>query len=166
MTLAWFVAAVVALALIASLIKKAGKPSGQRTATVRRPARQTAKAPPPADAFVWPALECFDFPIAGESNYQDVLAHLVSEGEHRFFTAALIPETDNPYDRSAVRVDINGLTVGHLSADSARSFRRRLGNKKLTGQTTTCGAKIYGGGTSNTGEAKSFGVWLDLKPFE
>lgn len=111
-------------------------------------------------------MESFDFPIVGESHYQEALARLVSEGEHRFFTAALIPETDNPYDRSAVRVDINGMTVGHLSAENARSFRRRLASKKLGGQTTTCGAKIYGGGSSDTGKEKSFGVWLDLKPFE
>jgi hypothetical protein len=38
-------------------------------------------------------------------------------------TAILTLENDNPYDRNAVRVDIDGLTVGHLSRSDARRFR-------------------------------------------
>lgn len=117
----------------------------------------------------WDGPGYFDFEIVGESNYQPALAALAgTHGERspdKECQAALIPEDDNRYDDKAVRVDINGLTVGYLSRDDARSFRRRLGAKRLTGQITHCAAVIVGGYRMKNGERASYGVKLDIKPF-
>lgn len=111
-----------------------------------------------------------EFEVVGESNYQTALAKLA--GDHGpqspdlKATAKLIPENDNPHDSSAVRVEIEGHTVGYLSRDDARGFRRRLGSKKLSGQITSCGAMIMGGFIDRNGKRASYGVVLDMKPFE
>ena len=85
----------------------------------------------------------------------------MSEKEYK---ALLIPDNGNKYDDKAVRVDIEGMTVGHLSREDARSFRRRLGAKKLTGQITSCKAIVCGGGVRN-GEKWKYGVSLNIKEF-
>lgn len=117
----------------------------------------------------WSDGGSFSFEIVGEANYQPTLRRLVgSENAARgdsLFTAKLVPENGNAYDDKAVGVYIGGQKVGHLSRQEARSFRRRLGAKKLTGCVTTCPATIFGGRVVD-GKTQSLGVWLDLKPFE
>jgi hypothetical protein len=125
----------------------------------------------PTAEFEWPYSGNFDFEIVGESYYQAALKNLVGDpdkhGTTGELTAHLIPEDQNPHDDKAVRVDINGYTVGYMSRDDARSFRRRLTNKKLTSKVTSCKAVILGGGIhTQTKQNLSYGVWLDLKPFE
>jgi hypothetical protein len=123
-------------------------------------------------AYHWPPHpgHHFDFEVVGESHYQRALARLA--GDHgddspRLETVAtLVPETNNRHDKSAVRVDIGGHTVGYLSREDARSFRRRLGRLKLSGQTTTCNAIIIGGFITGDGSRAHYGVALDMKPFE
>lgn len=117
--------------------------------------------------FVWPNPGQFNFAIVGESNYQHAINLIVSrQSEDRQIHAAhLIPEDENEYDDKAIRVDIDGRTVGYLSRDSARSFRRRLSKNKLSGKTTGCRAVIIGGHTLPSGKTASYGVWLDLKGF-
>lgn len=121
-------------------------------------------------AYEWPSLDEYEFEVVGESHYQDVLRHLAGEhgtssanAQHR---AILIPYDNNRYDDKAVAVAINGQLVGHLSREDARSFRRRLGQKGLSGQSTSCGALVVGGWVDRAGEKKSYGVKLDIKPFE
>lgn len=121
-------------------------------------------------AHAWPEPKNGDeCDVVGEAHYQTALCELAGDhGNHESmqqFTARLIPENDNPYDDKAVRVDIAGKTVGYFSRDDARSFRRRLVAKKLTGQTTTCGARITGGWLTKSGERASYGVRLLIKPF-
>lgn len=122
------------------------------------------------DAFSWPPLGEFDFEVVGESNYQSAIAEIAGqhgeEGATMECVAQLIPEDDNRYDPKAIAVRINGRMVGYLSREDARSFRRRLGQKGLTGRTTSCAACIVGGGTKRSGERLFYGVKLDIKPFE
>ena len=80
------------------------------------------------------------------------------------YIALLVPDDSNKYDDKAVRVDIEGSTVGHLSREDARSFRRRLGAKRLSGQITSCRAIICGGGVRD-GEKCKYGVYLNIKEF-
>jgi hypothetical protein len=69
----------------------------------------------------------FAVKVVGESFYNYNLRELCGPAEDhmRQFakTAILTLENDNPYDRNAVRVDIDGLTVGHLSRSDATRFR-------------------------------------------
>jgi hypothetical protein len=136
-----------------------------------RAAAAPAEAVTPTGAeFAWPALNQFEFEIVGESHYQSVLDALCGGWKNPAVdgigTACLVPEDTNPYDDKAVRVDMGAHTVGYLSRDDARKFRRRLAGKKLTGAITVCGAAITGGHTNRMGEKMHYGVTLDIKPFE
>lgn len=132
------------------------------------PAKPPKTAGPPAHE--WPRLDEFEFEVVGESFYQEAIRKIA--GEHGKESAnvetmaLLIPDENNPHDEKAVRIDINGMTVGHMSRQDARSFRRRLGAKKLGPVVTTCHALIVGGHTMRDGSKASNGVQLDIKPFE
>jgi len=126
--------------------------------------------------FRWSNGGNFNFAVVGESFYQKDLKVLAGEHEDKgcrvYGTAVLCPEDDNPHDNKAVAVYIKtaenqpGRQVGHLSRQDARSFRRRLGTKKLTGKATLCDAVIVGGRVNKKGIRQSYGVWLDMKPFD
>lgn len=130
---------------------------------------------PSADYFSWPDIYQFDFDVVGESNYQEAIKQLAEENaippeaNSRYkigiMMAHLIPENDNPYDDKAIRIDIDGRTVGYLSRDNARSFRRRLSRKKISNQITTCMA-IFIGGEDLNDITRSYGVKLNIEPFE
>lgn len=108
----------------------------------------------------------FDLEVVGESHYQSNLETIcgprTTKGENRQVEATLILEDNNPHDKLAVRVEINGLAVGHLSRDVARSYReqlRRSGHPRAIG---TCQAKIKGGWQRKNGDKGHYGVWLDI----
>ena len=165
----WIVVALVACVFAWAYLRR--KPASKQPAA--RPG-SAAKARPAAtsagERFRWPALGGFNFEVVGESHYKPTFKRLA--GEHGSENAAadcvatLMPQDDNAYDKSAIQVSVDGEVVGYLSRDDARSFRRRLGSKGLTGQSTLCDAKVVGGRTTRGGEKLSYGIQLDLKPFE
>lgn len=108
----------------------------------------------------------FDFDIVGESFYQDNLMRIAggkSETNRRIITTAtIIPYDTNPHDPQAVRVEIEGLTVGHLTRDSAREYRRQLKQKGVENGIFTCSAVILGGWDRGNGDEGHFGVKLDI----
>lgn len=110
----------------------------------------------------------FAVEVVGESYYTRALKTIMGDdiGSEVRRRALLIPETNNPHDRNAVRVDIDGETVGHLSRDDARVFRRRLSRLNLNGQMTTCDAVIGGGKPGFLWRTRPIGVRLNLKPFD
>jgi hypothetical protein len=142
-----------------------------RSGTQSDTQKQSIKTPSEPPLTHWESLNEFEFEIVGESFYQPALAALASPYDDSslgsaIFKAVLVPEDNNRYDKLAVRVDINGLNVGHLSKDDARSFRRRLSSRKKTGAVTSCDAIITGGFTKRDGSQAHFGVRLDIKPFD
>jgi len=127
----------------------------------------------PDNIFEWPPTNEFQFDIVGESYYQGALEKLFKESKPKendgvinTLDAHIVPDDLNPYDDKAVRIDIDQYTVGHLSRDDARSFRRRLGAKKLTGQITKCKTIITGGHILANNQKADFGISLDIKPFQ
>src|SRR5205814_10639045 len=82
--------------------------------------------------------------VVGESFYEENLRSLCGPAtDHmRQFakTAILTLESDNPYDRNAVIVDVDGLTVGHLSRAAAVWFRSRFGG--MSGSRFECDAVL------------------------
>lgn len=108
----------------------------------------------------------FETEVVGESNYQPALEFVCGgrtphSAEH-YCEAALCLEDQNTFDNQAVRIDINGRTVGYLSRRTAREYRQRLveaGHPRLDGR---CKAVVRGGRISKSGELSYFGVWLDL----
>jgi hypothetical protein len=118
--------------------------------------------------FEWPNTGHYDFEIVGETYYQSAIEKLAEQNDEpvyeKDYKALLVPDDGNKDDDNAVRVDIEGMTVGHLSKEDASSFRRRLGAKKLAGKITSCKAIICGGGVRN-GVKCSYGVYLNIKEF-
>jgi hypothetical protein len=68
----------------------------------------------------------FSINIVGESHYQDALNELCGgktrDGHDIIVKAELIHEDDNPFDDKAIRIDINGMTVGYFSKKIAREY--------------------------------------------
>ncbi|WP_395706830.1 hypothetical protein [Casimicrobium huifangae] len=99
----------------------------------------------------------FAFEIVGEASYQRALRKIAGEGKVRHeCTAIIYLEDENPHDNKAVRVDIDGHTVGYFSRADARRYRKQIA--KHGPITSECDALILGGGKGKP----SLGVWLDL----
>lgn len=108
----------------------------------------------------------YEFNIVGESHYQAALESLCGgrseESARKDTEAYLYLENNNKYDSLAVRVDIEGNTVGYLSKQDARSYRMQLenlGHRNLVG---ICSAIIVGGWHRSNSDSGHFGVKLDL----
>ncbi len=108
----------------------------------------------------------FALQIVGESHYQDALEEIcgprTEDGEDRIVDAQLIPENDNPHDPLAVRIDIDGRTVGYLSRAHAREYRQHLEEAGLAGTAAFCQARIRGGWDRGPDDQGFYGVFLDL----
>lgn len=130
----------------------------------------TADAPAPEPAFDWPEIGGFEVEVTGESHYQGALQAIAGahgdDAAELETKALLVPDDANPYDNKAVKVLVQGRQVGHLSREDARSYRRRLAAKKQGMVAAQCGALVMGGFIGRDGKRASYGVRLDLKPFE
>jgi HIRAN domain len=109
----------------------------------------------------FPGNKRFDVKVVGESFYQENLFRLCGPAAStmRQFPkrAVLALETNNPRDKNAVRVDIDGLTVGHLSREDAVWFREMCGAPN--GSCLACDAVII----ALRGNARpDYGVRLDV----
>jgi len=108
----------------------------------------------------------FDLEVVGESNYQKHLKKLCGgyskEGSKTEVIAKLIFENNNPHDNQAIRVDIEGKTVGYLSREDARIYRKRIRKAGYDEITILCNGKIFGGKKLGLLRKTNFGVWLDL----
>lgn len=117
-----------------------------------------------------------DFPypteIVGENSYQKNIRDVVmykdmvdsDDMEHRDtqLTATLILEDNNKYDPgNAVRVEIDGKTVGYLSKEDAFTYRKSLAKKELTNVVAMCPAVAFGK-REEEGKMMKFGIWLGM----
>ena len=104
--------------------------------------------------------------VVGEASYQSALESLCGgrseDSQRKFVRAALIYENKNPYDSKAVRVDIKGKAVGHLSRKNAREYRKVMTAAGYRGLIATCPAVIVGGWDRSGEDTGYFGVKLDL----
>jgi len=91
----------------------------------------------------------YAFDIVGESKYQDALESICGGRTHeaadKYVEATLYQENSNVHDSQAVRVDIEGKTVGYLSRDDARAYRKQLDALGRGPLVAVCKAKIVGG---------------------
>jgi hypothetical protein len=108
----------------------------------------------------------FSIEIVGKSHYQYALNEICGgktyDGHDKIITAELIHEDDNPFDDKAIRIDINGMTVGHFSRKIAREYRSRIAEAGYPGVTAFCNAKIVGGWKRGKKDEGHYGVRLDL----
>ncbi|MGE4338001.1 MAG: HIRAN domain-containing protein, partial [Pigmentiphaga sp.] len=105
-------------------------------------------------------------PVVGESHYQRNLAALAGgktdESVELYGLASLVPEPANPYDRNAVRVEINGLQVGHLSREDAATYQGAARRGGFLRSVAGCSCVIVGGWDRGARGSGHFGVYLDL----
>jgi hypothetical protein len=103
----------------------------------------------------------FEFPIVGESHYQDNIERIAGKkterGVRHRCAAVLSPEPTNP--QRAIRIDVENRTVGYLSRDVAGNFLAALSSNGFTA--AVAGAVIVGGWDRGKGDVGSFGVKLD-----
>jgi len=108
----------------------------------------------------------YEFDIVGESHYQKNLSKITGgktvDGVQHRTHARIVMEDDNPYDKKAVRVDIEGRTVGHLAKADARHYRRQMKKLGHEDADAICDAMIIGGWKRSRKDTGSFGVKLDL----
>lgn len=106
------------------------------------------------------------FEVVGESHYRTNLKKLAGkhgdESINKECIATLIPENDNQYDKNAIRIDIEGLTVGYLSRHDAILFRELLKANNESDQITTCKAVITGGFKLENNKRADYGVFLSM----
>jgi hypothetical protein len=86
--------------------KVSPKPSPERASSTG----DTVKALKQEGRILFPAA------VAGESHYQANIRRVAAVGK----PVQLIPEPTNKYDRNAVRIDVDGLTIGYIPRDIAR----------------------------------------------
>lgn len=103
------------------------------------------------DWWQWPTLaQTGAQQVVGESNYQEALAAAVDR-HGRAVMAQLVTEPSNKYDRRAIRVDVDGRTVGYVPREDTEVFHPVLAS--LSGRVVTARAVVSGGGTGY-----SFGI--------
>lgn len=104
--------------------------------------------------------------VVGESHYQDNLLRIAGgrteDSAELKKTATLILDDGNPHDSNAVKVFIDGLAVGHLPRQLARTWRGSLRKQGLPVGNYTCDAMVVGGWSRGRGNTGHFGVRLDV----
>ncbi|HNB51327.1 MAG TPA: hypothetical protein PK530_05270 [Anaerolineales bacterium] len=102
--------------------------------------------------------------VQDEARYRENLAYLLerSEGAPQDLTARLILEEDKEIDTSAVRVEIEGQTVGHLSEAEAKLYRAKLVSLCLSEVIGTCAAHIRLEPREKEGTTTKYAVRLDI----
>ena len=126
-------------------------------------AEPTRSSAPIADL---PGPGTYSVEIVGESHYQEAIEAIcgrrTEESADLIVQAVLVHEDENPYDSQAIRVDIQGHTVGYLSRENARKYRRELSQAGHPGIAASCTARIVGGWDCGPDDRGYFGVRLDL----
>jgi hypothetical protein len=108
----------------------------------------------------------FEFDIVGESNYQPALRRIAGpkteDSKRHPCVATLVLEDENPHDNLAVRVDIDGETVGYMDRRMARQYRKELTRQGIKGYRLRAQALIVGGWNRGGDDQGHYGVKLDL----
>lgn len=108
----------------------------------------------------------FSLEVVGESfhraNLETICGQHGPEGVSQLADASLIIEDDNKFDRNAVRVDIQGMPVGHLSREDASMYRKLFDGMKIPHSVVLLVTANIRGGFLRDGEKADYGVWLDF----
>ena len=114
--------------------------------------------------------EDFKLPVVGNFHYQRAFEKIcgprTEKGENRVVAAVLILDNTNRYDNNAVRVQVEGKTVGYLSRSDASAFRTRLQHERVIAQNFTCKANIRGGRIRENEEPSMFDIYLDVHLYD
>lgn len=121
-----------------------------------------------------PQLKLYNLPtdgsygleIVGEFSFQNnlllICGRKTKNGHNKKTIAYLLLEDTNPVDKNAVRVDVEGKTVGYLARAVAIKYRDYLKQHGLNNIIGSCPAVVKGGWDRGNGDTGHFGVWLDF----
>jgi len=108
----------------------------------------------------------YDLEAIGESRRQKYLEALCGghsrKGSKQEVLAKLHYENGNPSDKNAIRVVVNGGTVGYLSPENASLYRKKIEKAGQDGIIVSCKARILGGNKVRLFKKTKFHVWIDL----
>lgn len=108
----------------------------------------------------------FSLEIIKESHYQQHLKKIcggyTKEGNEHSEVASLHYASKQSDDKNAIRVVMRNKTVGYLSPEDSKRYRKRLKRLKQEGIIIECNAKICGGTKLSMFNKTSFEIWLDL----
>ncbi|PPC04345.1 hypothetical protein SOI76_12015 [Acinetobacter pittii] len=97
--------------------------------------------------------------IVGEQSYQANLRKIAGPKQEKSkyveVMARVVSEPFNAYDKNAVKIEINGLTVGYLSRDDAKLLAGKVINKTVPA--------LINGGWLNSDSEGSYGVKLGIQ---
>lgn len=100
----------------------------------------------------------YNFDIVGEQSYQRNLKKIAGpkQEESKFHecTAQVTSESSNPYDKNAVKVEINGLLVGYLSKGNASQLAGKRIKKSIPA--------VINGGWKDADTEGNYGVKLAI----
>jgi hypothetical protein len=105
----------------------------------------------------------YDHSLVGVSHYHGNLARICRDrdsDEGKVVDAVLILDNSNAKDSNAVRVEVQGQTVGYLPPELARAYRRRLEEGAYLNVRGICRAKITSRMYRSIGE--DYVIRLDL----
>lgn len=104
--------------------------------------------------------------VAGERNYlanfERIFGKRDADGVDEEIDALLVLEPTNPYDSNAVRVEVDGLTLGYLSRHSAPAFRSMLRSRFGNADRAIASGIVRGGWYRGSDDQGDFGVTLDV----
>lgn len=110
-------------------------------------------------------LDYDEYEIVGESFYQVALEKhagpKTEKGVKKNCVVLLVCESNNKFDKNAVRVELAGDTVGHLSRADAVHLRNILKAEGLQGAKVSAHA-IVTGGWKRANDEGYFGIELDF----
>jgi len=103
--------------------------------------------------------------VAGTSYHQDALEAIAGghgvHGHDIEVMATLIPEPQNPHDRNAVAVRVDGRQVGHIARETAAEIQKLIIDaQRQHGVDICCRARIVGGWDDGEGDRGHFGMRL------
>jgi hypothetical protein len=96
------------------------------------------------DANGYPNIE-----VAGEAHREDEIIRAlgrspgIDEEIEENLTAQLVPEPDNPYDKKAISVRVNGQIVGYIERDQTAPYLNSIHRIAASGHTAITNARIW-----------------------
>lgn len=115
--------------------------------------------------YKWRPSGTYAIGVVGESHYVEALTSILGSKREVEATAVLIPY-HHPKDSNAVRVEIRGQVVGHISRDDAPVFRALLAKKHKALAASCCKAVVGGNVPRPDGSKGPIGVSLDIADLE
>jgi hypothetical protein len=106
----------------------------------------------------------YEFAVMGVARYRPAFEKICGNDQRdpKIVEALLVLEDTESHDKKAVRVEVQGRTVGYLPTDIAEAYRKRLLESGYPGARSICNAKIIVRMHSSIGGNADYALRLDL----